>query len=306
MAEIFEADDIDFDFYMRESEAHEKVRSAGVFVEDVVDYFWSETRPVGATLPWSKTKDNLRFRPGEVTIWSGQNGHGKSLVLGQACMGFLAQGERVCIASFEMRPVITLARICRQALGCSKPDPDDIRGFHTATDNALYLYDQQGSVKPDQVLAVARFSADKLNVKHFVVDSFMKCGIPEDGPNAFNAQKAFLDSLCSVAKDTGLHIHLVAHSRKQKDELTPPGKMDVKGSGSITDQVDNVITVWRNKAKEREFQEKGVSEVHDPDCLLICDKQRNGEWEGKIGLWFIQPSLQFVENSFGQSMNMLP
>ena len=81
--------------------------------------------------------------------------------------------------------------------------------------------------------------------------------------------------------------------------------MDVKGSGSITDQVDNVITVWRNKAKEKEFAEKGVA-PNDPDCLLICDKQRNGEWEGRVGLWFIQSALQFVENSFGQTMNMLP
>lgn len=305
MAQIFEADDIDFAYYLQETDAHEKVRSAGVFVEEVVDYFWSARGPVGAVLPWSKTQENLRFRPGEVTLWSGMNGHGKSLVIGQMCLGFLTQGQKVSIASFEMRPVTTLARICRQATGCAKPEPDEIRGFHEATDNALYLYDQLGSVKPEQVLAVARFCADKLGVKHYVIDSLMKCGVPEDGPNAFNAQKEFIDKLCSVAKDTGLHIHLVAHSRKQKDEMAPPGKMDVKGSGSITDQVDNVITVWRNKAKEKEFAEKGVSQVAEPDCMLLCDKQRNGEWEGRVGLWFIPSALQFVENSMGNTMNML-
>lgn len=305
MAQIFNADDIDFEYWMRETDAQEKIRSAGIFAEEVVDYFWSNNRYIGAKLPWLKTHDNIHFRPGEVTLWGGMNGHGKSLVIGQMCLGFLGQGERVCLASFEMRPVVTLARICRQAFGTAKPEPDLIRGFHEATDNALFLYDQLGSVKSEQILAVIRYCAEKLDVKHVVIDSLMKCGVPEDGPNAFNAQKEFVDKLCATAKDTGIHIHLVAHSRKQRDELAPPGKMDVKGSGSITDQVDNVITVWRNKAKEKELADKGVA-PNDPDCLLICDKQRNGEWEGKIGLWFIPGAIQFVENSFGQTMQMLP
>ena len=34
----------------------------------------------------------------------------------------------------------------------------------------------------------------------------------------------------------------------------------------------------------------------DPDTLLICDKQRNGEWEGTIGLWYERNSQQFVPN----------
>ena len=71
----------------------------------------------------------------------------------------------------------------------------------------------------------------------------------------------------------------------------------MKGSGAITDQVDNVIAVWRNKPKERKRDEGLLTEeadVKEPDCLLICDKQRNGEWEGSIGLWFERDSQQFV------------
>lgn len=304
MSQIFTADDIDFDLYMQDTEPQQKVRSAGCFTEDVVHYFHGEKTP-GASLPWRKTKEKIRFRPAEVTLWSGMNGHGKSLVLGQMSLGFVTQRQKVCILSFEMRPVVTLARICRQAMGCSVPGEQDIRDFTEITDPWIYLYDQQGAVRADQVLAVLRYAASKLDVGHVIIDSFMKCGIPEDGPNAFNAQKEFLDKLTSIARDTGMHIHLVAHSRKQKDELAPPGKMDVKGSGSITDQVDNVITVWRNKAKERELQEKGVCQASDPDAMLIVDKQRNGEWEGRIGLWFVPEALQYVESQHGMPMDML-
>jgi twinkle protein len=68
----------------------------------------------------------------------------------------------------------------------------------------------------------------------------------------------------------------------------------VKGSGSITDQVDNLLMVWRNKAKEDgRATGKHVNET-DPDAALICGKQRNGEWEGRIALWYEPQSQQFV------------
>ena len=130
----------------------------------------------------------------------------------------------------------------------------------------------------------------------------MKCGMGEDD---YNGQKAFVDAITSVARDTAVHIHLVAHSRKKSDEHSPPGKMDVKGTGAITDQVDNVLTVWRNKKKESEMQDGNQKNCHDPDALIICDKQRNGEWEGKIGLWFHPSPMQFVENGQMGTMNML-
>jgi hypothetical protein len=110
----------------------------------------------------------------------------------------------------------------------------------------------------------------------------------------YTAQKHFIDQICSIARDTGMHVHLVAHSKKKADEFSPPGKMDVKGSGSITDQVDNVITVWRNKKKEQEAEQGRFTS--DPDALMICDKQRNGEWEGKVALWFNKESFAFHES----------
>ena len=97
---------------------------------------------------------------------------------------------------------------------------------------------------------------------------------------------------------------LVTHSRKSENEEKPTGKMDVKGTGSITDLVDNVFIIWRNKIRERAAQ---AAENHEtltqkeqeyssmPGALLILDKQRNGEgWEGKIGLDFDFSSNQYL------------
>lgn len=287
-------DDIDFGAYMASTETNHKLIPAGAYAEEVADYLLNGQQLRGATLPWRKTRDLIRFREGEVTLWSGMNGHGKSLALGQAMVGFVCQRERVCIASFEMRPVVTLARMMRQIAGCRHPDREMVLGVHELWSDWLWLYDQQGQVHAEKILAVMRYAVEELKVKHFVVDSLMKCGIAEDD---YTAQKLFLDALCTIARDTGMHIHLVAHSRKARDETQAPGKMDVKGSGSITDQVDNVVIWWRNKAKENAIQAGEPSDPSKPDALMLIDKQRNGEFEGKVAFWFDPESMQYLEHA---------
>lgn len=298
-------DDIDFSMYYESEEGNHRVLPGSAFTDEVVRHFHDHTLPKGPTLPWKKARNLLRFREAEVTLWNGYNGHGKSEVLGHVILGLAAQQQRVCIASLEMKPVKTLARMCRQASGVRVPSEEYIRDFHQRTDPWIWLYDQQGTVRQDRILALLRYSAKEKKIQHFVIDSLMKCGVPEDGPMAHQAQKDFVEALCTIARDTGMHIHLVVHSRKGKDENTPPGKMDVAGSAGITNQVDNCLNVWRNKPKER-AQEKGdSSEANDPDCLLICDKQRNGDWEGRIGLFLHPESHQFMETHFASPVDLL-
>lgn len=286
-------DRIDFDAYLAGPDENAKVRPASEYADAVVERIHSYSHEaIGCRLPWQKTEDLFRIRPGEVTLWPGINGHGKSMVVGQAMTSLMRQSQRVCIASMEMKPVATMARMCRQAFGSNQPTVNYIRDFHTWTDGKLWIYDQQGTVSADRMLGVLQYAATELGITQFVIDSLMKCGIAEDD---YNGQKRFLDRICAAAKDTNCHIHLIAHSRKGVDELSAPGKMDVKGSGSITDQVDNVLTVWRNKKKEQAIESgKASPDMADaPDALLICDKQRHGEWEGRVALWFDKPSFRY-------------
>lgn len=295
-------DNIDFSLYMASTEAAHKLIPAGAYGLDVADYLENGVQLTGAKLPWRKTRDLVRFRPGEVTLWSGMNGHGKSLALGQSAAGFVCQRERVCIASFEMRPVVTLARMTRQTVGSRQPDRGFVLDLHEIWSDWLWLYDQQGQVTAERILAVMRYAAEKLHIQHFILDSLMKCGMAEDD---YTAQKLFIDALCTIARDTGMHIHLVAHSRKARDETQAPGKMDVKGSGSITDQVDNVIVWWRNKAKEAAMQAGEPVEAMKPDALMVIDKQRNGEFEGKVAFWFDKDSMQYLETSGQMPADMM-
>jgi twinkle protein len=292
MATEFSDDDIDFDAYMKETDCDHKVRPASSYADDVVAYYHTQNpEMLGATLPWPKTQGCVRIRPGEVSVWGGYNGHGKSLVLGQVINHFGNIGQKTCIASLEMKPHLTLARMCRQQSGAI-PSPEFIREFHRDTNGKLWLYDQQGVVKGDRMLAVIRYAVDKFGITQFVIDSLMKCGLAEDD---YNGQKHFIDNLCAIARDTNAHIHLVHHSRKGKDEFSPPGKHDMKGTGAIIDQVDNLFIVWRNKKKEEAKQAGAMGYSGEADALISVEKQRNGEWEGKFNFWFDPAGRGLVE-----------
>lgn len=279
---LLTADDVDFKAYLAEPQTAARVQSSASFRDalhkELYDLEWKER---GAFLPWRRF-DQIRFNGGQVSLWLGMNGHGKSLMTSAVMLDFMTQGQKVCIASMEMYPHDTLKRMLRQAVGVQTPSKTTTDQFLKWSDPRLFIYDQQGTVDREEMLAIIRYTAAKLGVQHFVLDSLLKCNMAEDD---YTLQKRFVDALTIVARDFNVHIHLIHHSRKPSDEHSIPGKYDSRGSGTVVDQVDHVFVVWRNKKKE--FDKRANKPVDDslPDCILVCDKNRHLGWEGKIALW---------------------
>lgn len=278
-----------------------ELKSAGEYLGAVLhEFFPAPDAPKGLDTPWAKVGDKLRFRTAEITIWAGYSGHGKSLVLNHVAAHGLANGERFCIASMEMPPARTLWRLIRQLTGTDAPTSGYVKHCVNWLADKLWLFDLVGTAKVNRMLEVFAYAARRYQIRHFIVDSLSKCGMAEDD---YNGQKAVVERLVDFAHQYGSHVHLVSHARKGSDENTPPGKMDVKGTGAITDMADNVITVWRNKGKEAkraaaqvDGQEADPSLDDKPDAALIVSKQRHTGWEGEIWLWFNAPSLQYLGN----------
>lgn len=292
MATMLIEDEIDFSKYLKETDPGEKVRPAKDFLAEVMH----QLAPVNEEnqhpkLPFMNAW--LYFAPGEVTLWGGFNDSGKSLLQGQVMAGFAEAGQKICIASFEMKPAKTLARINRQVFNHANPTKDQVAMFLNRTDGHIWLYDQQGTVKSERMIAVIKHCAEKLGCHHIAIDSLMKC---VRGTDSYNEQKDFVDSLTACARDYNTHIHLVAHLKKGEGDERMPTRMDISGTGAISDLVDNVVLVWRNKKKEREVHSGKAVSDSDPDTVLICDKSRNGEWEGRVKLWYDGVSLRFSDH----------
>jgi twinkle protein len=287
-------DTIDFSQYMEETESH-AVHPASHWLQETIDAFHAPEHLIPApTLLWGKTRGDIHFRPGEVSLWAGINGHGKSMFLSHMTLDLCVQRSRVMVASFEMKPVRQMQRMSRQAYADSKPEMNFLNKLARWTDDKLWIYDHVGAVEWRKLLAVMRYAVKNFGINHFVLDSLMKCVKGEDD---YNAQKDFVTELCAFAAAHNVHVHLVHHVRKGEHEGKPPGKFDIKGSGSITDQVDNVFIVWRNKKAEDECKDlpPGTRSA-SPNCMFACEKQRNGEKEGKYGFWFDPYSQQYLEH----------
>jgi twinkle protein len=300
--------DIDIEAYYEPREMSRKVRDV-IHYQGDFESLIAAPQKRGITLPWSKSWDEFEFRPGEVTIWAGSNGSGKSMLTTQVALSLCKQDQKVVIASFEMTPVRTFERIAQQfyAKNFRAPqfgsldawfDKNRIRMVN-ALNKKMYLYDQQGSTSPREVIAMARYSAIEVKCQHIIIDNLMKCVAGEDD---YNGQKIFVDWLTAIARDHQIHIHLVHHIRKGGSEEDRPNKMDIKGSSSITDQVDNVFIVWRNRKKENMLKDGKTVSEDVPDMLLMCEKQRNGAAEERYKLWFHRDSLQYLESPEGVPM----
>lgn len=277
----------------------EELKPASAYLSAVLHEFYpSPDTPRGLATPWEKVGDRLRFRPGELTIWTGWSGHGKSLVLNHIVASGLQREEKFCIASMEMLPSRTMKRLIKQLTGLESPTTGYIAHCSEQIAAKLWLFDLLGTAKTDRMLDVFAYAVRRYQIGQFVVDSLAKCGLAEDD---YNGQKLFVERLVDFVHQHSVHIHLVSHARKGADERTPPGKMDVKGTGALTDLADNVITVWRNKPKE-EQRARVEAEGHPfdeensekPDAALVVSKQRHGGWEGEIWLWFDPASQQYL------------
>lgn len=295
MAE-FIPDDIDFGAYMAATDCQVKIRPASVFALDLDEEFAPRSGARHASMLSTKLRSAIEFRPGELTVWAGHNGARKSMFCGQLVLDLCRQNEPTLIVSLEMSPRQTLARMCRQACATDLPSAERRREFMRWTDGRLWLFDHVGRLTPAKCLAVCRYFASKLGGRHVLVDSFMRVCQSEE---AMDEQKALIGDLCDMAKDTGLHVHLVAHCRKPTGgaEDKPPSKYDIKGSGAITDQSHNVLTIWQNRAKraEADKREPDPKVMAGPDAVIAIEKQRNGRVEGKFAMWFDDRSLRFID-----------
>ena len=284
----------------------ENLRNAAHYAQQVQDVLFPASHdetPEGVPMPWKLSGGDFHWRTHEVTIITGFNGSGKTVLLNWLLLHFAQYEKRAFVASLEVPPVQNLRVLVSQCVGDQKPEsPEHLNAVMGFLAKGFWYYDHQGQLNRKDLLKAMEYSFRRYGTTIFVIDSLMKCGLSADD---YNGQKATLDDLTDFSARWPVHIFLVAHSRKQDDESKRAGKMDVKGAGEITDMAHNVWTVFRNKKKERTIRsltEKGGTALmeatrvaqSEPDCWFTCEKQRNGlGQEPECRLWFNIEAKQF-------------
>lgn len=283
-----------------------ELRRAGEYADEVMALFFPEqgAAEAGYHLPFGKIGRDLLFRPGEVTLWSGATGEGKSLLLSHAIVSFGDQGAKVCIASLEMKPSQTLKRMVKQAGNVDRPTDHYGRKIIRWLDEWVWVFAVVGSRPVARLLEVFEYARARYGCDTFVIDSFMRLGI---GPDDYAKQDKAMLEIVNWTVEKNVHMHLVAHARKADSHGTGiPESADVKGTSEIGANAFNIITVWRNRKLEAEIKELEGSDSSDsaltaklrdivdkPTVVANIAKQRNGDYEGKCGLWLNQATYQY-------------
>lgn len=283
----------------------EELRPAPAFTDAVIDLFFPpENAPKDCLMPFPSLHGRVDIRLGELTVWAGFSGHGKTQLLSQVNNHLNLNGLLTCEASFEMLGPKLLRRKVRQLIGRKEPESKEyVRQVMEWMRGRAWIFDHVGSANAKRVLEVFEYAYQRYGVQYFTVDSLTKLGIGEED---YDGQKRAVDAMSNWVMIRQAHIDLVVHCRKDRDENRPPGKFDVRGSVGITDVTHNVFLVWRNKAKEkaREAMNRGIvadwmeGKMQEADAFLICDKQREGDGElPTVELFFDQKeSQQYAES----------
>jgi len=269
------------------------LRRAGGFSDRVVRLFWpANEERIGYTVPYSALYGKIIFRPGEVTIWSGDTGAGKSQIISDSVPKWIQEGSRVCIASFEMKPEWTLKRMVKQTGGVDRPVEAFIRETLAFLDAGLLLYEKVGKSDVEGLLEIFDYARAKYGCDQFVIDSLMRLGIAADD---YTGQEQAVFKLVDWAIANNIHLHLVAHSRKGGRDAGVPETGDIKGAMEIGANAFNIITIWRNRKLEEITSSEGgrPTMTEEPGVTLNIAKQRNGDFEGKVKLHFNVQTYQY-------------
>ncbi|MCZ2158706.1 toprim domain-containing protein [Bartonella sp. 220] len=283
-------------FSSAKSFAPEGLYHASDYKDKIIGLFWPTPKQhLGYTVPYPKLNGKLYFRPAELTLWSGASGAGKSQLLSDCIPHWISQNSRLCLASLEMKGEQSLRRLTKQTGGIEQPTKEMIERILHFLDDGLILYEHVGKSSVDRLLDVFDYCRARYGCDQFIIDSLMRLGICSDD---YAGQEQAVYKMVDWAILNAVHIHLVAHARKGGLDKDIPGTEDIKGASEIGANAFNIITVWRNRSLEDKIfaaprQEEKAELGKRPGVIMNIAKQRSGDFEGKIGLWFDQKTYRY-------------
>lgn len=251
------------------------------------------------------------FFAGELSVWTGKRGAGKSTILSQILLEAVDQGHVVCAYSGELDKTQFREWAYLQAAGPEhityQTDPLTGKRLPTADaladkqisewlDERFWLFDLEKNTRHDPEAILSQFAYAKMryNADVFLVDNIMSVDFDYKRDADFNRiQSKFTQMLATFSKRQHVHTHLVVHPRKStSDQNSKVSSDDVNGSADITNRADNVFFLTSHVSTD----DKGKAETKP---LLMTLKNR--DFGSKINQWldFDKKSRRFFVDKTG-------
>lgn len=190
---------------------------------------------------------------GEMSVWSGGNGSGKSTILSQLALEAVARGFKVAMFSGEMTSNRTKGWILQQAAGVNNVRQsadgvsyyvprETIEAIDTWLSDSLWLYNNSYGTKAVSVLNDFEAHIQEHQTDMVIIDNLMALDLADYRSDKYDSQTSLVQQLSNLAKKHNVHVHFVCHPRKPTGFLR---KADISGTSDLTNAADNVFMMHR-------------------------------------------------------------
>ncbi len=239
------------------------------------------------------------LQPGDLIIVAGRPSMGKTTIaMNMAENVAVGSGKPVAIFSLEMpgdslamRMMSSLGRIDQNKVRTGKLDDDEwprlTSAINLLAETKLFIDDSPG-LTPNEVRSRARrLTRDHGQLGLIVLDYLQLMQSPASGDNRVAQISDISRGLKTLAKE--LNVPVVALSQLNRNLEQRPNKRpvmsDLRESGSIEQDADVIMFVYRDEVYNEDSPDKGMAE-------LIIGKQRNGPI-GTVRLTFLGKYTRF-------------
>jgi len=200
--------------------------------------------------PLDRTLGGLR--PGSVTIIAGRPGAGKSVMLAQIGLNFAKQNRTVSLVSLEMEDVEFADRLLQTV------EEQQLAGLPLHVADAVFDW--------PSIAAACRLSVKRWKSQLLVMDYLQ---LIDGAKNKFGSREQEVSSvsrgLKRLAKELGVPIVCGAQLNRNAVKNAKPTLADLRESGSIEQDADNVVFVYpedEHTNVEIAKQRGGKTEIH--------------------------------------------
>lgn len=238
---------------------------------------------------------------GDLTIFSGLSGGGKTSATDIIALNAVNQGHKVAVWSGEMQDFRFQRWMLQIAAGKQyvrqQRDVDNVyycppniaEKISEWMDGKFFLYNNKYGSKWEQLFNDIKEVVEQQGVELVIIDNLMCISLEMYGGSSNEKQSKFVNDLKEYAKLKNIHIMLVCHPRKEATFLRMES---ISGTADITNLCDNCFIIHRigrdfvTRAEpflgKQQLEEYGMYD----SVIEVCKNRLNGVKDYLVGLYY--------------------
>uniref|UniRef100_A0A4W6C5C5 Twinkle mtDNA helicase n=1 Tax=Lates calcarifer TaxID=8187 RepID=A0A4W6C5C5_LATCA len=266
--------------------AHKSIVSFKQLREDVYGELLNTEQVAG--VKWTRFPELNRIlkghRKGELTVFTGPTGSGKTTFISEVALDLCIQGVNTLWGSFEINNV-RLAKIMLTQFAMQRLE-ENLEQYDFWADKfeelPLYFMTFHGQQNIKTVLDTMQHAVYLYDINHVIIDNLQfMMGQENLSIDKYAVQDHIIGAFRKFATNTSCHVTLIIHPRKEEDDRELQ-TASIFGSAKASQEADNVLILQEKK-------------------LVTCPGRRSlqvtkNRFDGDVGIFpldFIKSSLTF-------------